>query len=122
MTNPTEIARLYFELSNVSDFEGIGKLLTDTTVYISQTTGEYRGHDDIVAMQRAYHGKFSSLRWTVNSVKEVDQDTVLFDYNFAGTLISGEEVNSAGLEAITVIRGKIQCIEISNNPSQSSSS
>lgn len=112
MPKPLEIAKLYFDLSNKSDFAGIEQLLTDTTTYSSQTTGDYTGTESIMAMQKAFHGKFSSLNWQVNSVEEVKPGTVVFDYDFAGELPNGEKVKSSGLEYVTVQQGQIQHIEI----------
>jgi hypothetical protein len=117
MNEALKIARLYFELSNKSDFDGIAKLFTETTTYSSQTTGMYLGRDDILAMQGQFHAKFSSLNWTVNSVKEVKPGIVLFDYDFAGKLANGEKVSSFGLEYIIVYQGKIQHVEIRNKAS-----
>lgn len=113
-TKALEIAALYFDLSNKSDFEGIEKLFTETTTYSSQTTGIYLGRDNILAMQRAFHGKFVSLHWTVNSVEEVKPGIILFDYDFVGELPNGEKVESSGLEFVIVYEGKIQHVEIRN--------
>jgi hypothetical protein len=56
-----EIAKLYFDLSNKSNIDAIKELLTETTTYSSPTTGMYLGVNDIVQMQREFHGKFTSL-------------------------------------------------------------
>jgi hypothetical protein len=117
MTQALRIATLYFDLSNKSDFDGIGKLFTETTTYSSQTTGMYLGCDDILAMQRRFHAKFSSLEWTVNSVEEVKPGIVLLDYDFTGELPSGEKIKSSGLEYVIVYENKIQHIEIRNKAS-----
>lgn len=109
-----ETGKLYFELSNKSDFNNIEKLFTDTTVYISQTTGEYVGKKDIIAMQRKFHGQFSSLNWRVTSVKEVKPGVILFDFDFVGQKPSGETVKTSGKEYVEVSDGKIQKIEILN--------
>jgi hypothetical protein len=114
MSKALEIAQLYFDLSNKSDFNGIEKLFTDSTTYSSQATGLYLGREDILAMQRAFHGKFTSLQWRVNSVEEVRPGIVLFDYDFTGTLSSGEKIESSGLEYVIVYKGKVQHIEIRN--------
>jgi hypothetical protein len=114
MTGALKIAKLYFELSNKSDFDDIEKLFADSTTYSSQTTGVYLGRDDILAMQRAFHGKFSSLKWRVNSAEEVKPGIVLFDYNFVGELPGGEKIESSGLEYVIVYKGKIQHVEIRN--------
>jgi len=112
MTKALETAQHYFDLSNKSDFAQIAKLFTDTTTYSSQTTGVYLGRDDIIAMQRAFHGKFTSLHWKVNSVEEVKPGIVLFDYDFIGELPNGERIESSGLEYVIVAGGKIQHVEI----------
>jgi hypothetical protein len=122
MTNALEIAKLYFDLSNKSDFDGIGKLFTETTTYSSQTTGVYLGRDDILAMQRAFHGKFTSLKWKVNSVEEVKPGIVLFDYDFVGTRPNGEKVETSGLEYVIAYKGKIQHVEIRNGDAKAANS
>ena len=114
MSEALKIANLYFELSNKSDFDGIGKLFTETTTYSSQNAGVYLGHGDILAMQKAFHGKFASLQWKVNSVEEVKPGIVLFDYDFIGKLPDGKKVESSGLEYIIVREGRIQHVEIRN--------
>jgi len=116
MTEALKIAKLYFELSNKSDFDGIKELLTDSTTYSSQTTGTYSGRDDIITMQRQFHGKFSSLKWKVTLVKELEPGIVLFHYNFRGEMPGGKKVESSGLEYVTVADGKIQDIEIRDKP------
>lgn len=107
-----QTAQTYFDLSNESDFDGIGSLFTESTTYVSQTTGKYVGRKAIMDMQRAFHGKFSSLHWHVNSVTEVKPNVILFDYTFTGELLSKETIKSAGLEFITVKDGKILHVEI----------
>lgn len=114
MTQALNIAIRYFELSNRSDFTGIEKIITDSTTYSSQTTGIYLGRDNILVMQRAFHGKFSSLAWHVNSVEEVKPGIVFFDYYFIGVLPDGEKVESSGLEYVITYKSKIQHIEIRN--------
>jgi hypothetical protein len=113
-TEPLEIAKLYFELSNKSDFAGIEELMTEATTYSSQTTGVYLGVSDILAMQKAFHGKFLSLKWLVNSVKEEKPGIVLFDYDSIGELPNGEKVEASGLEYVIIYHDKIQHIEIRN--------
>jgi len=113
MTEAVKIAKLYFALSN----SGIAKLFADSTTCSSQTTGVYLGRNDILAMQRVFHSKFSSLRWHVNSVKEVRPSIVLFDYDFVGELPHGEKVESSGLEYVIIHEGKIQHVEIRSKTS-----
>lgn len=110
--SPLEIANSYFDLSNKSDFIEIAKLFTDSTTYSSQTTGEYVGVDDIITMQKAFHSKFKTLEWTINSVEEIKPGVILFDYDFAGETKDGEKVASSGLEYIDIQNGKIKRVEI----------
>lgn len=112
MTEALKVAKLYFDLSNKSDFDGIGELFTETTTYSSQTTGVYLGRDDILTMQKTFHGKFVSLEWKVNSVEEVKPGIVLFDYDFVGKMPDGKKTESSGSEYVAVYNGKIQHIEI----------
>jgi len=111
MTN-LEIAQHYFDLSNKSDFTGIASLFTDSTTYSSQTTGLYLGKDEILKMQRNFHGKFHSLHWAVNSVSEVKPGIIKFDYNFIAETPSSEKIESSGIEYVIVHDDKIQHIEI----------
>ena len=110
-----EIANLYFELSNKSDFENLAKLFTDSTTYSSSNTGEYVGGGSIITMQKAFHSKFSNLHWQVNKIAEVKSRVIQFDYNFKGTTLEGEVIRSSGLEYVTISdEDKIQDIEIRN--------
>ncbi|HEV2402641.1 MAG TPA: nuclear transport factor 2 family protein [Candidatus Saccharimonadales bacterium] len=118
MSETLAIAKHYFDLSNNSDSTGIAELLTDNTTYSSQNTGVYLGKADILAMQRAFHGKFSSLHWEVKSVEEVKPGIVCFDYDFTGEMPDGKKIESSGLEYIIVHKDKIQHIEIRNKDTQ----
>jgi hypothetical protein len=113
MTN-LEIAKHYFDLSNESDLTGIASLFTDSTTYSSQVTGLYLGKDEILKMQKIFHGKFSSLRWRVNSIEEVKPGIVKFSYDFVAETPGGEKIKSSGIEYIIIHGGKIQHIEIRN--------
>lgn len=109
-----ELAELYFELSNQSNFTEIEKLFAKDATYSSQTTGEYSGVESIITMQREFHNKFSQLHWQVNSVKELEPGLVEFDYDFIAQTQDGERVTSSGIEQVTVSNDKIQHIEIRN--------
>ncbi|HSW77952.1 MAG TPA: hypothetical protein VLG36_04080 [Candidatus Chromulinivoraceae bacterium] len=112
MTKALKVSKLYFDLSNKSDFDGIEKLMTEATTYSSQATGVYLGVSDILAMQRIFHAKFTSLKWHVNSVEEVKPGVVLFDYDFVGEQPDGEKVEASGFEYVIIYMGKIQHIEV----------
>ena len=112
MREPLDTAKLYFELSNKSDFGGIEELFTETTKYASPNTGTYLCRSNIMQMQRAFHSKFVSINWHVSKVEEVEPGVVLIDYDFIGIMPSGEKVVTSGLEYVTIHNGKIQKIEI----------
>jgi hypothetical protein len=111
---PIDVTKYYFELSNMSDLDRIADLFTDTTTYSSQTTGMYLGREDIIAMQRDFHGSFAALTWRTNSVEEVKPGIVLVDFAFVGEKPDGEVVRSDGLEYVVVVDGTIQHVEIRN--------
>ncbi|HVQ44105.1 MAG TPA: nuclear transport factor 2 family protein [Candidatus Saccharimonadia bacterium] len=114
MTESVDIAKLYFDLSNNSDFEGIKKLFTDTTQYVSQNTGLHTGRTKIMEMQRVFHAKFANLHWHVNNIQEVRRGVILVDYDFTGVTSGGEKVETSGFEYVTVQDDKIVKIEIKN--------
>lgn len=114
MSEALKIAELYFTLSNKSDFEGIAKLLTASTLYISQNTGKFVGKDEIIEMQKSFHSNFSRLNWAAESVVEVKLGLIRFEYEFSGTKLNGDVVNSKGIEDVAIEGGKIVYIEIKN--------
>src|SRR5271165_1906964 len=113
--NAIDTAKRYFELSNESNFEAIAELFSDQASYNSQNTGEYRGKDDIIAMQKAFHSQFKTKAWTTpNGYKEIKPGLVLVDYEFNGTTMGEQTKQSSGLEYITVKNGLITRVEIKN--------
>ncbi|HEY4964693.1 MAG TPA: hypothetical protein VIH90_08455 [Candidatus Saccharimonadales bacterium] len=111
-----EIVKRYFKLSNISDFKEIEKLLSDTTIYISQNAGKYFGKINIIKMQREFHAKFNTLNWSINSLKTLAHGTIVVDYDFKAKQQSGENIKSTGLEFISVKDDLIRRIEIQNKP------
>ena len=109
-----ELAKHYFDLSNDSDLDEIRKLMTESTTYSSQNTGVYLGADQIMKMQRAFHGSFESLGWEISHVEEVRPGVVCFDFVFSGRTKAGEEVRRPGIEYVIVYNGKLQHIEVRN--------
>src|SRR5665213_1986011 len=100
--NAIKTAKRYFELSNESDFNSITELFSDQLVYDSQNTGSHTGIEDIVNMQKNFHGQFSSLNWTITGIKESQPNVVVVDYDFTAKKLNGEEINSSGIETIVV--------------------
>lgn len=114
MSEAQEIAEHYFKLSNKSDFKGIAKLFTDSTVYVSQNTGKFIGKDEIIKMQKTFHGNFSLLHWAVESIKEISPGVYRFEFLFNATELDGKVINSAGQEDVAIKNGKIASIVIKN--------
>jgi PPOX class probable F420-dependent enzyme len=112
MSQALKIAQKYFELSNQSDFAGISRLLANDLTYSSSRTGDYSGAEEVIQMQKAFHGQFSSLRWTVNAVEEEKPGLIKFNYSFAAKTPTGEKQASDGIEYIRVSDGKIHRIEL----------
>ena len=109
---PLDIANRYFELSNASDFAGIARLLCDTTTYRSGDGKFFLGAHDIMAMQRAYHGSFNQLLWTVTEVAEVDPGIVRLEFDFSGENDAGERIVYSGVEHVLAKNGVIVHIDV----------
>ena len=109
---PLEIARHYFELSNDSNFAEISKLFHDGSTVRSGKGELFLGVENIMAMQRAHHGNFARLEWSVKSVTEVKPGIIHFVFDFNGETQSGEQVEYSGLEDVIVFAGKIQHIQV----------
>jgi hypothetical protein len=107
-----EKAQHYFDLSNASDFDRIKSLFTKSSTYCSGTGELYLGVNDIMAMQRSYHGSFKSLKWQVNTVDQIKSDIILLDFDFKGESQACEKVEYSGLEYIIIHNEKIQHIDV----------
>lgn len=117
MITPLETAKLYFELSNRSDLNGIENLFTDSSTYSSPRAGFHRGRSSIMAMQCKFHSQFSSLKWNISSITEMIPCVILIEFDFVGTTFSGEKVETLGFEYITLHNDTIQHIEIRDKAS-----
>jgi len=111
--NNTQIALKYFEVSNQSDFEEIEKLFHENITYSSQNTGLYLWVQDILEMQKNFHGSFESLDWKILNSQEEKPGIMRVDFEFAWVK-AWEEVKFIGVEYVIVVDGKIQHIEIKN--------
>ena len=107
-----KVAQKYFDLSNEHEMAQIEEMLSDDTTYSSTTTGVYLGRQDIMEMQRYFHGSFTTLHWDVISVNEVRPGVVLFDFHLTGERENGETIDSEGLEYIIVKDGRSRHIEV----------
>ena len=111
---PIETALSYFEVSNISDFDRISELFTESSTYSSQNTGLYVWIDDIIAMQKTFHNSFERLNWEIKSISEEKPWIIRVDFDFSGTKKDWEELNFSGIEYVIVVNDKIQHIEIRN--------
>ncbi len=114
MSEALKTAKLYFTLSNKSDFAGIAKLLTESTTYSSEATGVYLGGDNIVSMQKAFHAAFVNPKWTIRSIDEVKPGIIKIEYAFNCTKINGQSIETIGIEYVIVYQDKIQHLEVRN--------
>ncbi|AMO54445.1 hypothetical protein GZ77_23070 [Endozoicomonas montiporae] len=109
---PLEMANLYFQLSNESNFGEIKKLFDDSSTFRSGTGELFLGVDNIMPMQKTYHGQFTALEWTVNNVSEIKPGIIHFEFNFKGKAKTGEVIEYSGLEDVVIFNGKIQHIQV----------
>ena len=109
---PLDLALHYFALSNASDFAGIGRLLHAGTTYRSGNGEFHLGAGEILAMQRAYHGPFSVLQWTVDQAEEIKPGVVRLEFTFSGETGSGSPVAYGGVEHILVRNNRIEHIAV----------
>ena len=112
MTDAHKLAQRYFDLSNQSALDEIAKLFTPNSTYDSANTGSYHGRDDIMAMQRKFHGSFNELNWQAQNVEEVQPGLIHFEFTFTGIKLDGTQITASGVEDITVVDKHIQHISI----------
>jgi len=110
---PINIAQLYFDWSNLSDFDRIQSLFKDNTTYKSGSGEMFIGVEDIMAMQRSYHLSFKSLNWHINSINEIKPGIILIDFDFKAESLQGNHDSYSGLETLIVSQEKIQHIDVS---------
>ena len=114
MKNPIEIAQEYFELSNRSDLAAIRKMFTESSTYSSVNTGVYLGVDQIMEMMTRFHSGFTSLKWSVNDVRELRPGVIEFDFVFSATGNDGQPITRPGIEYVIVHNGLLQHVEVRN--------
>lgn len=114
MANTIGIAKYYYELSNLSNFDEIEKLFTEDTTYCSENTWIFLWVEQIIIMQKIFHSGYQKLTWTINTIEEIDKWIVLIDFNFVWIKNDWEEVSWSWLEHVVVNKWKIQHIKIDN--------
>jgi len=112
MTN-IQTVQQYFEYSNVSNFDKILELFTDTSTYSSQKTGLYVWAQDIIEMQKTFHASYNKLHWKVIRIDEEKPWIVKVDFLFTW-LKQEEKIEFSAIEYLIIVDGKIQHIEIRN--------
>lgn len=107
-----QVARRYFDYSNQSDMRAIGSLFHQHCTYYSAHLGFFIGHDDIIAMQRQFHGQYQHLHWQIDQLTEIKPGVIDIDFSFDGVLADGELQSRQGKEHILVVDGLIQYIAV----------
>lgn len=115
MSTALSLANYYFELSNQSDFETITGMFDGDSTFCARDFKFYLGVENIMAMQRAHHGSYQQLKWTVNQVKELKSGVVRFDFSFEGINLAGETISMSGIEHVIIRSGKIRHIDVRAN-------
>lgn len=112
MTPALELARHYFELSNLSDFDRIAPLFDAKSTFRTRSGDYFIGVDDIMAMQKSHHGSYKKLHWQVTQVEEVKLGVVRFEFDFKAETHSGEHLEFSGIEYVLITDGKIRHIDV----------
>lgn len=112
MSQALELATLYFELSNQSDFVQIASMFDQNSTFCTRSSEYFIGVDDIMSMQKAHHGSYQKLHWQVLKVKEEKPGVICFDFQFEATKLDGESVSFAGVEYVIIQNGKIRHIDV----------
>ena len=81
--NNIDIAKQYFAVSNISDFNKIAELFSETSTYSSQNTGLYLWVRNIIEMQKWFHGSFEKLNWKVLEFVEEKPWIIRTDFEFS---------------------------------------
>lgn len=110
-TDEEAIVQKYFEYSNNANFEGIASLLHAEIMYASSATGTYSGIEPVLAMQKNFFAKFSSLRWHIEQISTNDC-AIVVTFLFQGTYTDGTAIEKRGIEKLNIQHGKIVQIEI----------
>jgi len=82
-------------------------------LYFDKNTGLYLWIQDILDMQKSFHGSFESLEWKIIDSHEEKPGIIKVDFEFIWVK-SWEEIRFQGVEYIIVANCKIQHIEIKN--------
>jgi hypothetical protein len=108
-----KIAQKYFEVSNISDFDQICELFSETSTYSSQNTGLYLWTHDIIEMQKWFHASFENLNWEIKEIQEEKAGIIKVDFIFTGVR-QWEKIEFSWIEYLVIINWIIQHIEIKN--------
>ncbi|MCX7554292.1 nuclear transport factor 2 family protein [Marinicella sp. S1101] len=112
MSTSSEIAQLYFDLSNQADLSAIEKLIHPEATYSSVNTGLYYGIENIMLMMRAFFDQYQSLQWQIKSIEQLDQHITELYFDCEACKNNSEIDVFSGVERIVVVGGLIRYIEV----------
>ena len=107
-----KIAENYFKLSNESNLDEIYTMLHKSSTFCSSSFDIFVGADEIIKMQRLYHGSFNHLEWIVKKVTEIKPSVVKFDFDFLATDKKENKIRFSGIEYVVILGDKIQHIQV----------
>lgn len=112
MSASLKLAEQYFTYSNQSDMELIATLFNKRSTYYSANLGFFIGKSSIIAMQKAFHEQYTTLKWTIDHIAEIKPDVIKIEFSFNGLLQDGTEQQRQGREHILVYADQIQHVSV----------
>jgi hypothetical protein len=112
MSIALRLTEQYFAYSNQSDMAQIEALFHQSSTYYSANLGFFVSKRAIIDMQRAFHGQYQTLHWTMDKVVESKLNIIEIEFSFEGTLQDGKTSKRQGREHILVYDGLIQHIAV----------
>jgi hypothetical protein len=110
----SELAQLYFDLSNARDLKTVETLLQLSITYSSDNTGLYFGRENVMKMMREFFDLFPQLHWEVHSLISVSEHIAEIIFTLTGTKNDGTKITRPGIERIVVEQDLIRHIEVRN--------
>ncbi len=107
-----EIAKAYFDYSNQSNMVEIADLFSEHATYYSTQLGFFVGKSAIMDMQREFHGRYQSVRWTIEKIEEIKLNVVQIAFSFHGVLCDGQQQKRQSSEHILISDHLIQHIAV----------
>ena len=96
-----ELAKAYVALSNSHKLDFIFPMFAVNAVYFSAFTGEFEGQSAIAEMMKNFFAGFPDVRWMVEEVWYIGEQTVGFEFVMTATEAStGSRFEREGVEKI----------------------